>query len=293
MDNSLASASFGDQDAGSGPVYSSPNNGPVRGALHAITARNLNEIGAVAPDDKQFLRSWRRQLHECIQHQQARLVRFLIAGTGISGQTIMDADVVRRYNEILTKYSRPSWNAMNIHDIVFHTDLSSSNAEIEHDIGMSPSHLRDTMRRLTRMFVNSATAMCAAETRLEEKLVRFEAVVSRIHDLMFLEPTAALQQLDEPTRVYLDSVLEKINLEEDYVELMLNYKKFASLKSLLTLANFQKTVGPTCTICMTKEVNQATIPCGHTFCEDCCRAQMTSCYICRVQIRDKVRLYFS
>ena len=293
MDLNLAAATFGDQDAGSGPVHSSPNSGPIRGAIHAIVARNLHEI--VAPDDKQFLRSWRRQLNDCIQHQQARLVRFLFDHTysDISGNQIMSADIIRRYNDVMTKYARPSWNTMNIHDIAFYTDISGSNSEIENDIGISPIKMRESLRRIIRMFVTSATAMCAAESRLEEKLARFETVVTRTNELMYLEPTASLQQIEEPVRKYLDSVLEKIQIEEDYKELMENYKKFAVLKGLITLANFQKTVGPTCTICMTKEVSQVSIPCGHTFCEDCCRTQMTSCYICRVQIRDKIRIYFS
>jgi hypothetical protein len=287
---SLASASFSDRDAGSGPVHSSPNSGPIRGAVHAISARNIHEIGAVVPDDKQFLRSWRRQLHDCVQNKQAQVVRFLF--TGVSDETILDAEVVRRYNDILEKYSRPSWNTMNIHDITFHTDLSQTNMEIEQDIGISSQQMRDSLRRVIRMFVNSANAMCSSEIRLEEKLTRFETIVSRINDLMFLEPTTALPKMDGPVREYLDSVLDKIRLEDDYTELMENFKTFSVLQSLLRLANFQKTVGPTCTICMTNDIKQATIPCGHTFCDECCRAQMTSCYICRVQIRDKIRIYF-
>ena len=291
MEPHLAAVSFGDQDAGSGPVYNSPNGGPIRGAIHAISARNLHEIGANVPDDKQFLRSWRRQLHDCIQSHQARVVRFLM--TDISGKSMTDADVIRRCNEIMTKYSRPSWNTMNIQDIDLNVDLSNSTAEITNDIGISPIQLRESLRRVVRLFVNSATSVCASETKLEENLVRFETIVARINDIMFLEPSSALQHINEPVRVYLDSVLDKINLEEDYKDLITNYKKFITLKGLINLANFQKTVGPTCTICMTKEVSQATIPCGHTFCEECCRTQMTSCYICRVQIRDKVRIYFS
>jgi hypothetical protein len=213
--------------------------------------------------------------------------------TDVSGKTILDADVVRRCNDIMTKYARPSWNSMNIQDIVYSTDLSGSNTEIENEIGISPQQLRESLRRVIRMFVNSASTVCTAETKLEEKMSRFETIVSRINEIMFLEPTSALQQMDGPVRTYLDSVLDKFHLEDDYNELMTNYKKFITLKGLITLANFQKTVGPTCTICMAKEVSITTIPCGHTFCEDCCRAQMTSCYICRVQIRDKVRIYFS
>jgi hypothetical protein len=88
-------------------------------------------------------------------------------------------------------------------------------------------------------------------------------------------------------------VFDKIDIETDYNEMVSQYKKFASLKGIVSLANFQKQTGPVCVICMTKEVSQVVSPCGHTFCDDCCRTQMTACYICRVQIRDKMRIYFS
>jgi hypothetical protein len=143
------------------------------------------------------------------------------------------------------------------------------------------------------MYVNAGAAMCAAETRLEDKLKRLESVVGRVNDLMFMEPTSALEGLGTPMRTYLDSVLEKISIEEDYQELIKQYKKFAVLKGVVSLGSFQKSAAPTCSICMVKEVNQAVTPCGHTFCDDCCRTQMTACYICRVQIRDRVRLFFS
>jgi hypothetical protein len=135
--------------------------------------------------------------------------------------------------------------------------------------------------------------VCAAEGRIEEKLRRLETVVGRVNELLFLEPTAELEAMAGPTRAYLDSVLAKVSLEEDYHALMEAYQRFATLKGLVGLSQFQRPAAPTCSICMTKEITQAVTPCGHTFCEDCCRTQMTSCYICRVQIRDKVRLFFS
>jgi hypothetical protein len=135
--------------------------------------------------------------------------------------------------------------------------------------------------------------VCAAEGRLEEKLRRLETIVGRINDLMFLEPTAELEALAEPTRVYLDSVMGKVALEEDYRALMEAYRRFSVLRGLVSMGSFQRPGGPLCPICMAKEVVQAVIPCGHTFCEECCRPQMTGCYICRTQIRDKVRIFFS
>ena len=289
----LASASFDEQDAGSGPVHSSPSLGPMTAALHNISARHLHEIGLTLPDDRQFLRSWRKQLQECLNTQNARIVRFLL--TDVSGSTtISDADITQRCLAVINKYSKPTWKfASSIRDLTLNSGTVETQAQIATELGISPSALRDTLKRAIRIYVNSAAALSAAEIHLEEKLKRLEAVSERVSNLMFLEPTASLEPLGEATRKYLDSVLEKIDLEADYRELAENFKKFTVLRSMLSLGSFQRSPLPTCSICMTRDVAQAVTPCGHTFCEECCRTQMTACYICRVQIRDKIKLYFA
>ena len=286
-----APTAFGDQDAGSGPVHASPGLGPMTAALHNISARHLHEIGAALPDDRQFLRAWRRNLQECQTQQNGRILRFLLAD---SSGGLTESDVGRRCADVLAKYSKPTWSfTSSTRDLSLPTGADAIQEEVEREIGVSPAVLREFQRKTIRLYVNTASAVCAAETRLEDKLKRLETISGRLNDLMFLEPTPALEGLTEPTRAYLDSVLEKIDLESDYRVLTENYKKFTMLKNLVSLTGFQRCPAPTCTICMTKEVSQAMTPCGHTFCEDCCRSQMTACYICRVQIRDKVRLFFS
>jgi DNA-binding Lrp family transcriptional regulator len=283
---------FSEQDAGSGPVAISPNLGPMTGAINNISARNLHEIGNTIPDERNFLRSWRRQLQDCLTQQNARIVKFLIED--VSGAEQASADVQRRCTEILAKYSHPSWNFVSsVRDLTLSTDTSTTMRDIEQELGISPTALREYIKKAIRLYINSAKMLCISETNLEEKLKRLESIVGRINDLMFLEPTAALEQLAVPTRQYLDSVVEKITIEAEYKHLMEQYKKFTVLKGIISISAFQRTPAPTCTICMTSEISQAVTPCGHTFCDSCCRTQMTACYICRVQIRDKVRLYFS
>lgn len=291
MEN-LASASFGDQDAGSGPIHASPNLGPMTGAIHNISARHLHDIGTALPDDRQFLRSWRRQLQDCMNQQNARVIRFLLADP--SGANLAEAEITRRCQDVLSKYSRSTWSfTSSTRDLSLPTSTTEVAAEIERELGMSPTVLHDGLRRAVRMYVSTAAQLCSAESRLEDKLKRLEAIVGRINDMMFMEPTPELEGLAGPARTYLDSVLDKISIDTDYKELAEQYKKFSLLKGLVSLGSFQRSAAPTCAICMTKEISQAVTPCGHTFCEDCCRTQMTACYICRVQVRDRLRLYFS
>lgn len=291
MDAHFAAATFEDQDAGSGPVHSSPNIGPMSAAIHNISMRHLHDINTVVPDDRQFLRSWRRQLQDCLTQQNARIVQFLLADVS---NNMTETDVARRCTDVLNKYSKTTWNfASSTRELSLPTSVSDSNAAIEQELGISPAVLRDYMRKAIRLYANSAATLASAEIKLEEKLKRLETLVGRVNDLMFLEPTAELEQMAEPARTYLDSVLDKITIDAEYKDVIEHYKRFAVLKGVINIGTFHKQPIPTCTICMTKEVCQAMTPCGHTFCDDCCQKQMTSCFICRVQIRDKVRLFFS
>lgn len=286
---SFAAATFESQDAGSGPVHSSPTVGPVATAIHNISARHLHDIGNSLPDDRQFLRSWRRQLSECLQQKNAGMIRFLLA----RGEE--DApEVLRRCQDVLSKYSKSTWNfASSVRDLQLSTDMSAAMTDICGELGIAPAALHDAQRRAIRAYTQAASAVCAAETRLEEKLKRLDTVSERIGAMMFLEPTAELEALAPAARAYLDSVYDRIDIEPEYNELIAQYKRFAALRGIVGLAQFQRPAPPTCTICLAKEVNHAVTPCGHTFCEDCVRTQMTTCHMCRVQVRDRVRLYFS
>ena len=297
LPRSLAAATFDDHDAGSGPVSSSPNLGPMTPAVHNISARHLHDIAASLPDDRQFLRSWRKQMQECLQHQHSRMIRFLLASADSSGCQAAEpfgSELVRRCQDLLTKYSRPTWNfASSVRDLSLPTTTDAAAEEVSRELGIAPGALREIQRRAIRLYVAAASAVCSAEARLEDKLRRLETVVGRINDMMFLEPTTELEALAGPAREYLDSVLNRISIEEDYCAMIDAYRRFAVLRGVVTVTQFQPQTAPLCSICMVKEVSQAVTPCGHTFCEDCCRPQMTSCYICRIQIRDKLRIFFS
>jgi hypothetical protein len=223
-----------------------------------------------------------------LNQQNARIVKFLL--TDVSGEI----DVTRRCTDVLNKYSKPTWNfASSTRELSLPTSTTDAQAAIEQELGISPVGLRDHMRKAIRLYANTASALSSAEIRLEEKLKRLETLVGRVNDLMFLEPTAELEQMAGPTRAYLDSVVDKIGIDSEYNEVIEQYKRFTVLKTVVNLGGFQKQAVPTCTICMTKEVSHAMTPCGHTFCAECSQKQMTSCFVCRVQIRDKLQLYFN
>ena len=271
--------------------HHSPSLGPMTEAVHNISMRHLTDLsnGGAIEDDRQFLKTWRRHLHDCLNQQNARVIQFLAAD--VSGE--MDV-VTKRCTDILHRYSRPTWSlSSSTRDVVLPVGTGDAVAWVTGEIGVSPDVLREHMRRVIKAYTASTVALCSAEGRLEDKLRQLETLVGRVNDLMFLEPTAELGALAAPAKAYLDSVFEKIGIEAEYRDLIERYKQFSILRGIVNLNTFQKQAAPTCTICMTKAITHATIPCGHTYCEECSTKQTTLCYMCRVQIRDRVRLFFS
>lgn len=271
---------FDGHDAGSGPVAVADERSPITTAIHNVSTRHMHDIATGLPDNRQAIRAWRQQIQECMKHGHCQLFKFLVAGG-------TEPDILKRAGDAVIKYSKATWNfASSVRDLALDVDCSD-------DLGFNISEFAEKQKQVNRAYTSAAISVCNAEERLEEKLKRVDATDSCVRQLLELGPTPALGSLTGPARNYLESVYADANLEAEYTALIERYKRFAILKGLVSLGGIQQTPAPVCTICMTKEITHATIPCGHTYCEECSRTQVTSCYICRVQVRDRVRLFFS
>jgi hypothetical protein len=255
----------------------------IRATLNGVANKQLKEVTCTIPDDKQFVATWRRQLQDCIAQHEMRLVKFLLNDTATS----TDTDITRKCTDALQRVSKSKGLAPV--DI----SLSTINADIECELGISPSQLREYIRHAVRMYVNVAETLGSATCALDKKIEKLEGVMDCIGHIHGLEPTAELGLLSAPLRTYLDSILGKIDIESNYKQILESHAKFTTLKSIVSLASFQQSATPTCGICMNKDITHALTPCGHTFCEDCCAKQVTACFICRAPVRDTLQLYFN
>jgi hypothetical protein len=180
-----------------------------------------------------------------------------------------------------------------VRDLALDNDCGDTAKALDAELGFSVTRFADMQKQVNYAYTKAAVAVCDADERLEAKLRRIDAADSCVKDLLELEHTPELDAMKAPTQAYLESVYAAADIKTEYANMIAQYKRFATLKSLVSLGSIQQTPAPTCTICMTKEVTHVTLPCGHTYCDDCSRTQVTSCYICRVQVRDRVRLYFA
>ena len=133
------------------------------------------------------------------------------------------------------------------------------------------------------------------ETTLFQKIDQLDKLHQRIPLITNLTHNDALPALIDSFSSYAESVYVSAHFEENYNELMESYKKWNICRQLLSVQQMMRQDGnePHCSICLTELISYAIVPCGHTFCSGCSKKQNTTCFICRGQIRERMKLYFA
>jgi len=266
------------------------NPGDFTIAINTVLERTTHNINCNIQSNQQFIAEWRKRLYELQQHEISSSIAFLVKDTS---NNISDHTLLRRCNDLLTKYANPKLLFTgSSSDIVQSVDTAGAYKDISNRIGILPELLQEGLQKTIRTYIKTGEELQAIDAALQEKLNRIDAAIACMNTLTSLDQTDTLPMLAGPVEDYLKSVFEKNMIESTYNAYIETYKRFTSLRSIIEVTNVHKPAGPACTICITKEVSYAIAPCGHTFCEECSAKQLTSCYICRTQIRDRLRIYY-
>lgn len=151
------------------------------------------------------------------------------------------------------------------------------------------------MRWVIHQYKNVGEEVLRLETTLFQKIELLDKLHNRIPMITSLTPNDALPALVESFSKYAESVYQSSQFEENYKELVEQYKKWNMCRQLLLAHNMMRNDGtePQCSICLNEPISYTIAPCGHTFCGTCSKKQTTSCYICRGQIRERIKLFFT
>lgn len=155
--------------------------------------------------------------------------------------------------------------------------------------------LMNQIKWLTNQYKNSGEEVLRLETLLFQKIDRLDKVNQRIPMITTLTENEALPELVGAFTKYAKSIYDSSHFEENYIKLMEGYKKWNLCRQLLSVQQMMQkdTSDPSCSICLLEPVSHAIAPCGHTFCGTCSRKQNTTCFICRGQIRERIKLFFA
>lgn len=162
-------------------------------------------------------------------------------------------------------------------------------------IGPSSSvKLVEQVRWLYEQYRLAGEEIFKTEGTLRVKLDLLDKMHQKTLGLLDLPINEHSGPLQEASLQYLETFFKEQSIEEDYKKYIEAYRRFVALRELIVTFRFTDHMDkePLCSICLNEAVSFCLSPCGHTFCSSCVKRQSSNCYMCRSQIKDRVRIFF-
>jgi len=144
-------------------------------------------------------------------------------------------------------------------------------------------------------YKNAGDEVMRLEALLAQKTDILDKLQQRVPLITNLTTNESLVPLLEAFEAYMKQVFASTKIEDTYNELVAAYKKWYILREVVSvqlLSNTQATE-PLCSICLVDPISHTVAPCGHTFCTSCIRRMTMSCYLCRGNVRERIKLFFT
>lgn len=288
----FSSADFEDGDAGSGP-----NSGLLRNlqtSVNNVLQFHTNEASRILPDERDYLRPWMKRIQTILANETELMTTFL-------EKPFADTSLVQRHENFLRLLdtgsfnSNASWLKERVEPQV---DNEAILAELAVDLDMPITELNASLHKVMDLYANNLTNMFHHVKLLKLKLENIENLKKRLLSLSLNDDASdELLSLKQSIVGYVRAEYEKNRIQEDYQAFCKYYARFMALRSILTAATSAANVGstsaqPICSICTEFPIGMALVPCGHTFCQNCCSQQRFQCFVCRTTLVSKLRLYF-
>ncbi len=268
---------------------------PYTTVVHNTLYRNLQEVRDISLPPAIVHQSWRKKLREFMITKNEDLLSFLTKRLPESSSLSKVENFMKKYGKseaILTNNNKDKFLDISGEDRVTFLE------ELEQDLqGIGKSKYVDVILQVKFMidsYKQTGERILELDTLLQAKLGVLDKAVQRLTAVCSLEQNEAFGPLMDSIQAYLTLIFEDNKVEETYKEMIHAYKKLFFLREALqflwTIEGSQRE--PLCAICFNEPIQFALTPCGHTFCATCSKRQITSCYICRVNVREKIKLFF-
>ncbi len=271
-------------------------NIPYSTVVQNAMSRHLHEMKENNPQPMKIQNSWKKKLREFLTTKNEDLLSFYT-------KRLPENSPISRVENFMKKYGRMNdTNSSNAQKDRF-LDVSGQERvlfldELEEKLQKEGKSKYVEMIFQVKMIMDSyretGERVIFLENTLKSKLDILDKAVQKLTSICSLGQNDALPPLIESVQNYLNHIFDENKIEETYKELVLTYKRFfflrESLQFLWTFEGAQRE--PLCAICFNDSVQFALVPCGHTFCETCCKRQVMNCYICRVSVRERIKLFF-
>lgn len=300
-----ASADFQDAEenrpAGASLESLGGNQDSIQGIVQQTMHRHLTD--ATPPQTSPSLTSfntqtnnWRRRLREMMVRQNETVLGFLhLPSTDHSTigpveralrryaiRQDIDTSQIRSLKQVLTDVSG--------HQVI----VEEIEARLQSKGPSSLTQIKEQVNTLIDLYKETGEKLLECENQLKMRLEKMDKLQRRVATMMDLQTNEAMPNLLKATEEYLKIAFHDMGIEQQYKNLLFYYKKHTALREAIQIfkTGHLATQEPTCSICLTDSICMAIVPCGHTFCLNCCR-RMMECGICRTRIREKMKLFIS
>ncbi len=267
---------------------------PVTMCVNNLVSRHVYEMrektsggGATMPSN------WKRKLQEFVLFKMNDILEF-------ASKPLAKHPVLGPAEILMRKFSRGNFTPshQSIKEIALDASgidiIASLNAEL---VKFEPNTIKgfqESTRFLYDKYREAGEKIIQNDGILQMRIDLFDKVQKRVSAFSELQVNDEFAALAQASEAYLARIFEENRIEEAYKNLIEAYRVFLVLRDILTVRGCIDTLGtePLCSICFSAPTQYAVTPCGHTYCATCVKKQMSQCYICRGQVRDRVKLFF-
>lgn len=264
-------------------VYSTTINNTLD--RHIYEVREKVQVPSVTSNQ------WRRRLREFLTVRVKDLLSFASKPLA-KHPTLGPTDVLIR------KFGRSNFiaNHHTLREVAL--DLSGINiiSLVEDGLKQFPHTLKgfqEQTRYLFDMYRESADEIVRQDTVLQSRLSTFDKIQARVTGLADLQMNEEYETLVTATEAYLKRIFNENDIEAVYISLVEAYRKFLLLRDIVHMRRLADSIEaqPLCNICFDESIQFAITPCGHTYCATCIKKQFNHCYVCRGQVKERIRLF--
>jgi len=285
----FASADFNDSDAGAGGLVVETtlvNFIKVDEAIKNLLSVTSNVIETNTDTYLNDLQAFKENLKRLCGAENLKLLEFMLKP---------ETNNIKNIIELGTLLASPHFNPFSkefFSDLAL--DVSGSEFDFKKEIGSSLENLDELLMNLNRVYLQSMEDLFLADKKLNDAYSNINYNFKKIDTIMGLDVNESTGEMYASLAKYIHSSMSKFKMKDLVTEFMDARKKFIYYRTLIK--SRQATAPdniPLCSICLALEISHVLLNCGHTYCGDCCKKQLSFRYICRCKIDSRMKIYLT
>ena len=266
---------------------------PYSTIVSNVLSRQMYEIKEKTPSITTSIHSWKRRLREFMGQKNDDLLEFIrkpLSSHPTLGRTV---EFMKRFGRSDFSPSHGTLQSVAM-DMSGQALMPIFEVEMKRAGPASFQELHEQIKWIYDTYKQAGEDCMRNENLLRTRLDNFDKIHQKMILLLDMPSNEASPEIAVSVEKYLEKNFHDNGIKEYYTDYIIAYRRFLTLREIVLFLRTTESVDkePLCSICLNESVGYALVPCGHTFCNTCSKRQMTQCYMCRSQIRERVRLFF-